>query len=498
MGYGFGPLDANATTVRPGASADSFGKQTWFKNSSGAGQKDGTVIGASWLNHITANAIHLCDMAGVTVENNQATDHFWYDAVLTIATQRAAAAVGALSHDTMEGFVAAEHVNHANVSVIAGAGLLGGGDLTATRTLQVDIAGLTLKANPATGDLFMLRDSADGLLKSVSIQSFLNYIFPQNKLDATVDPTADNDDGEGYAAGSTWLNTSTNEAFRLIDATTGAAVWAKTSLTADELGAMAFQDSSNVTITGGAISGVTIAGLEIGTDVQAYSANLDAWAALAPSAKQDALGFTPLDAASYTAADVLSKILTVDGPGSGLDADTLDGAQASSFQTALQLVSQGDAEAGTSTTAYKWSPLRVAQAIAALAGASFPSGTRMVFHQTAAPTGWTKDTTASLNNNALRIVTGSAASGGAVDFTTAFAATNTGAHTLTEAEIPAHDHSYDYRGTENVGSSGKSSELAGSNTTVSGTTGSKGGGGSHSHTLSLDVKYQDVIIATKD
>lgn len=32
-----------------------------------------------------------------------------------------------------------------------------------------------------------------------------------------------------------------------------------------------------------------------------------------------------LDAASYTAADVLTKIKTVDGTGSGLDADTIDG-----------------------------------------------------------------------------------------------------------------------------------------------------------------------------
>lgn len=34
-----------------------------------------------------------------------------------------------------------------------------------------------------------------------------------------------------------------------------------------------------------------------------------------------------LAAASYTAADVLAKLLTVDGPGSGLDADTVDGIQ---------------------------------------------------------------------------------------------------------------------------------------------------------------------------
>jgi hypothetical protein len=59
---------------------------------------------------------------------------------------------------------------------------------------------------------------------------------------------------------------------------------------------------------------------------------------------------------------------------------------------------------------------------AASSGASpsaFPSGTAMLFIQTAAPTGWTKSTTH--DNKALRIVSGTAGSGGSVAFTTAFA-----------------------------------------------------------------------------
>lgn len=72
----------------------------------------------------------------------------------------------------------------------------------------------------------------------------------------------------------------------------------------------------------------------------------------------------------------------------------------------------------------------------------FPVGTRLVFQQTAAPTGWTKDVTK--NNNALRVVSGAVVNGGTVDFTTAFASqavagTNTG-FTLTANEIPSHAH----------------------------------------------------------
>jgi hypothetical protein len=41
-----------------------------------------------------------------------------------------------------------------------------------------------------------------------------------------------------------------------------------------------------------------------------------------------------LDASGYTAADVLAKLLTVDGSGSGIDADKLDGNEATAFALA--------------------------------------------------------------------------------------------------------------------------------------------------------------------
>src|SRR5512137_1541845 len=61
---------------------------------------------------------------------------------------------------------------------------------------------------------------------------------------------------------------------------------------------------------------------------------------------------TKLNASSYTAADVLAKLLTVDGVGSGLDADTLDGLTSTSANTASTIVardSSGNFSAGTIT-----------------------------------------------------------------------------------------------------------------------------------------------------
>jgi hypothetical protein len=83
-----------------------------------------------------------------------------------------------------------------------------------------------------------------------------------------------------------------------------------------------------------------------------------------------------------------------------------------------------------------------------------PKGTIMLFYANTAPTGWTIYTTSG-DNKAIRIVTGSGAGGGtggavggSVAFTTAFAsqtpagtvAVSIANHTLSEANLPAHNH----------------------------------------------------------
>ena len=49
-----------------------------------------------------------------------------------------------------------------------------------------------------------------------------------NNLTATANPTITNDTDSGYAVGSVWINTSTDECFVCTDATAGAAIWQKT------------------------------------------------------------------------------------------------------------------------------------------------------------------------------------------------------------------------------------------------------------------------------
>ena len=60
---------------------------------------------------------------------------------------------------------------------------------------------------------------------------------------------------------------------------------------------------------------------------------------------------------------------------------------------------------------------------AVVTSSDFPAGTTMLFQQTTAPTGWTKQTTH--NDKALRVVSGTASSGGTLAFTTVFGRTAT-------------------------------------------------------------------------
>ncbi len=77
---------------------------------------------------------------------------------------------------------------------------------------------------------------------------------------------------------------------------------------------------------------------------------------------------------AQTAAEILTAIKTVDGTGTGLDADLLDGNHATAFEAARTLMSQVIAEAGSDTDVYSVNALRLRQAanaaIAAWVGAA--------------------------------------------------------------------------------------------------------------------------------
>jgi hypothetical protein len=151
--------------------------------------------------------------------------------------------------------------------------------------------------------------------------------------------------------------------------------------------------------------------------------------------------------------------------------------------------------------------------------AAFDAGTVLMFAQTAAPTGWTKNTTTG-NQHALRVVTGTAGTGGTVDFTTAFASKavtgtvsvsgSAGATTLTTPQIPSHSHNTNINSNFGYTSVPARAAAASFGTPQRIESATTGGGGSHSHPLTISsstfsgnaidmaVRYIDVIRATKN
>ena len=187
--------------------------------------------------------------------------------------------------------------------------------------------------------------------------------------------------------------------------------------------------------------------------------------------------------------------LSVDSGGTGANTLTANNVILGNGTSAVQFVAPGTSSNVLTSNGTTW----VSQEV----GGGFASGTVMLFGQTSAPTGWTKDTT-NYNNSGLRVVTGTASTGGSVDFTTAFAsqsvAGTVGSYTLTTSDIPSHNHTY-YRSNGTGQFTGSCGGGYSNENLVS--TGSTGSGGGHSHSFSgtainLAVKYVDVIRATKD
>lgn len=162
-------------------------------------------------------------------------------------------------------------------------------------------------------------------------------------------------------------------------------------------------------------------------------------------------------------------------------------------------------------------------------GGGVPAGTKMVFWQAAAPVGWTQITTQ--NDKALRVVSGTGGgAGGSNAFSSVMAQTTVGNHSLSLGEVPAgltgtttNSVTVFAGGNPNVytpfstgnwatqipiptsagnpavyygGSMGTIQQFS-ANVPITVNI-SNGGGAAHTHGITMDIQYIDVIIASKN
>lgn len=135
---------------------------------------------------------------------------------------------------------------------------------------------------------------------------------------------------------------------------------------------------------------------------------------------------------------------------------------------------------------------RIVSAVGSTNADPIPVGSKTIWYNAAAPTGWTA---VALNDYAISVVTagGGGAISGTIPYSTLFARTDTDNYTLLIADIPPHTHTALGSSQNNYGI-GATAALRGDATT----TGTTGGGGAHKHGLDMRVQTATFTLCSRD
>lgn len=183
---------------------------------------------------VTRNlTVNITDTTGLAASPDTTDELLIYDTSGAVLRKITVAELsGGINHDTTLNFVANEHVDHSGVNISAGTGLTGGGDITASRTLNVDVAA---PADVATGTAGKILDASvvsqtttlgtstslvpsqnavKAYIDSVVLGGVSDVLFYRGTLDASTNPNLSTGDtgGNTYLAGT---NVITGDLFEI-------------------------------------------------------------------------------------------------------------------------------------------------------------------------------------------------------------------------------------------------------------------------------------------
>jgi hypothetical protein len=378
----------------------------------------------------------------------------WQTAPVTsVSGSTGAVADGDIDHDSLGNFAANEHFTQANITA-TGTIATGVWNGTAVDGAYVDLEGTELKSTGEAGGSKYLREDGDNSCSWQTVPT-----APVTSVSGSTGVVVDGDIDHDSLA-----NFASNEHFT----------------------------QANITATGTIASG-TWNGTSIGTtytDAKVTSVSGSTGAVVDGDIDHDALANFAANE-HYTQANITATGTIASGTWQGTAVDgtyvDLEGTEVKSTGESggtKYLREDGDGTCSWQTV-----------------GGGLASGTKALFKQSSAPTGWTVDDTIT-DKSAVRYTRSGSygADAGSVNLATGVSATQ--GHSLSTAELASHSHSHSHTiALRNTGSGvghgnpiGANSSTGSCNTGTDATT--AGSGSSHSHDINL--RYTDVIVATKN
>ena len=217
---------------------------------------------------------------------------------ITVAADDISTDDSAIVHDDLSGFVANEHIDHSGVTLTAGTGLTGGGDITASRTFNVVGGnGITANANDVAVDVAYFDVTASGTGWGANLEPSANNTYSLGSAtnywkDLYVGPGSLYINGQQVlqdSSGTIQVSADSNQNVQLLTAGSG-----DIELNASGTGVINIQ--SDVTVDSGqTITGT--GGLTFGSNINANSNHINNLAN--PVAAQDGATKAYVDAGSY-------------------------------------------------------------------------------------------------------------------------------------------------------------------------------------------------------